>query len=149
MRLLFDAILAMRIVLFALAAPWLLRLPLRRLQACIEPSRPARSLHREQVSRVIRLTEVVCRLARPYLARPCQLRGLILYYFLRRAGVEVALVFGIGRMGGIYTGHCWLVKDREPYLEPVDPRNHFTPMVGFNDELAAQPPGSAGHGIGA
>jgi hypothetical protein len=51
---------------------------------------------------------------------------------LRRAGIDVALCFGIGsssgRRAGV-TGHCWLVMDGEPVLETADPREAFTELV--------------------
>jgi len=75
---------------------------------------------------------VYCRAARRFIDKPCQFRGLTLYYFLRRAGVDVSLVFGIGVIGSMYKGHCWLVKDEVPYLETVDPRQYFTAMYTFN-----------------
>jgi hypothetical protein len=127
-----DAILALRITIFAAAVPWLFRWPLRRLEGWVEPSRPSRESRMKEAERIIRLTGILCRVARPLLSRPCQVRGLTLYYFLRRAGVDVSLVFGIGRMVGGYEGHCWLVKDGEPYLEPADPRDHFAPIYAFN-----------------
>ena len=132
MRPLSDAILALRITIFAAAVPWLFRWPLRRLEGWVEPSRPPRESGMKEADRIIRLTDILCRVARPLLSHPCQVRCLTLYYFLRRAGVDVSLVFGIGRMSGAYTGHCWLVKDGEPYLEAVDPRIHFTPMYSFH-----------------
>jgi hypothetical protein len=30
-----------------------------------------------------------------------------------------------------FTGHCWLVKDGEPFLEVQDPRPLFTEMHRF------------------
>lgn len=134
MRFLADSVLALRITIFAAAVPLLFRWPLRRLEGWVEPSRPSREPREEEAARIIRLTGILCRVARPLLSRPCQVRGLTLYYFLRREGVDVSLVFGIGRMAGGYEGHCWLVKDGEPYLERADPRGHFAPIYGFNCE---------------
>jgi hypothetical protein len=134
MRILSDTVLSLRIVLFTCAVPFLFRLPLRRLEGWVSPRTVQRPLDEEQAERVIRLTEGVCRATRRLNRRPCQVRGLTLYHFLRKAGVDVSLVFGIGKMGESYAGHCWLVKDGQPYLETVDPRLFFTPLyaVGGN-----------------
>lgn len=65
------------------------------------------------------------------LVRPgCLTRGITGYYLLRRAGLDVALCFGIGpRHSAGVTGHCWIVLDGEPVLEAVDPRPAFTELV--------------------
>ena len=65
------------------------------------------------------------------LVRPgCITRGITGYYLLRRAGLDVALCFGMGSVSDAnVTGHCWLVLDGEPVLEPVDPRRTYTEVV--------------------
>jgi hypothetical protein len=143
MQFLADSILALRITIFAALIPWLFRWPLRRLEGWVEPSRPLRESRMKEADRIIRLTGILCRVARPLLPHPCQVRGLTLYYFLRRAGVDVSLVFGIGRMVGGYEGHCWLVKDGEPYLEHADPRDHFAPIYAFNCKQATDLQGAS------
>jgi len=100
--------LALRIAIFAALVPWRFRRPLRQLEAQlesrIEPSRMAQQPN----------------------------AGVTLYYFLRRVGVDVSLVFGVAPEATGAVGHCWLVKDGEPYLESVDPREHFISMYSFN-----------------
>ncbi len=129
-----EAILFPRIALFAAVVPWLVRFPVRRLEAWVEPSCAPLSADTVQAERIIRLTQFICRFARPLIENPCQVRGLTLYYFLRRAGVDVSLVFGIGLVDTAYAGHCWLVKDGEPFLETRDPRQYFTGMYTFNSD---------------
>jgi hypothetical protein len=59
--------------------------------------------------------------------------GITLYYFLKRAGADVDLCFGLGAVDGGdgFDGHCWLVLAGEPYLEPRDPRPLYTEMYRF------------------
>jgi hypothetical protein len=140
MSFLGEIILSLRIAIFAAAVPSLIRLPLRRLEVWLNPSCPPLLADSVQAERIIRLTRFVCRLARPLTDHPCQVRGLTLYYFLRRAGVDVSLVFGLGLVGSAYAGHCWLVKDGVPFLESRDPRNYFTAMYTFNPQYAGSPP---------
>jgi hypothetical protein len=52
----------------------------------------------------------------------CLTRGLTLCYFLRRAGLDVSLAFGMGRIGGQLGGHCWLTLGGAPFLEEPDPK---------------------------
>jgi hypothetical protein len=60
----------------------------------------------------------------------CTVRGLTLYYFLRRAGVAVNLCYGVALVQGRLVGHCWLERAGEPFLER--PRQlRFTPAYTF------------------
>ena len=133
--------LALRIAGFAALVPWLVRRPLRQLEAQLEgwigPSREPQEPKAHEAERIIRLTGWFCRAVRPLLSHPCQVRGLTLYYFLRRVGVDVSLVFGISPRSSEAIGHCWLVKDGKPYLESVDPREHFISMYAFNARRAS------------
>jgi hypothetical protein len=47
---------------------------------------------------------------------------------LRRAGLPVDLVFGLGAPAGVADGHCWLELHGRPYLEREDPRSVFPEM---------------------
>jgi hypothetical protein len=126
-----DAVLLVRIALFAAIVPLLARLPIRRLEALVEPSRPRREVDPLRSERTIRLTNLVCRFGRPMIVSLCMTRGLTLYYFLRRAGIDVSLVFGVGTVHQDFAGHCWLTRRGEPYLEKTDPRLFFTPVYSF------------------
>jgi hypothetical protein len=55
----------------------------------------------------------------------CLHRGAVRYHLLRRAGVNVQLVFGAGQVESAPAAHCWLLLDGEPFLETVDPRPVF------------------------
>jgi hypothetical protein len=112
----------------------LARLDLQRLQRCLEPSqRSSRSPsgHPEQAVEVLgRRVGQVIRWGRPLVRPGCLTRGITGYYLLRRAGLDVALCFGIApARGADVTGHCWLVLDGEPLLEAVDPRSAFTELL--------------------
>lgn len=137
MRPLSDLGLSIRIALFSAFVPLLFRLPIRRLEAWTSPA--LRPLHPDpvQIDKVIRRTSLACRALRPFLSHPCQVRGLTLYYFLSRAGLDLSLVFGVGLTGKRSEGHCWLVKDGKPYLETVEPLEHFLPMYTFNAPVSA------------
>jgi hypothetical protein len=118
----------------AVAARWLARLDLHRLQRWLEPSarssRPP-SVDASQVVEVLgRRVDQVIRWGQPLVRPGCLTRGITGYYFLRRAGLDVALCFGIGPVRDpVAAGHCWLVLDGEPVLEAADPRLAFTEVV--------------------
>jgi Transglutaminase-like superfamily len=123
---------AVRVLLFAvIAVPLLLRLvKLPRLGAWLEPQAPhtpAPPMLSDQaaVESLARRIAALLAAGRPFVRSGCLTRGLTLYYFLRRAGADVCLLFGMGKMGEEIAGHCWLVFAGEPLLEKEDPRPLF------------------------
>lgn len=127
-----DLFLLVRITAFTAIVPLLMRLPIRKLEALLEPACPDREIDLARAERIIRHTDFVCQKGRRLIARLCLTRGLTLFYFLRRTGVNATLVFGAGDVRGDFAGHCWLVRNGEPYLEKVDPKILFTPIYCFN-----------------
>jgi hypothetical protein len=120
-----------------MAVPALLRLKLSRLERVLEPRRSLSSPDEHTVQRTIELVESVLRLGRPLLWSSCLTRGVTLLYFLRRAGVDVRLCFGIGHPDGKeIAGHCWLELDRRPFLERCDPRPIFVETYRIPSTLA-------------
>jgi hypothetical protein len=63
--------------------------------------------------------------ARPLVRPGCLTRGLTHYFFLRRAGLEVELVYGVDPSVDPAEAHCWLVRDGAPYLEATNPAERF------------------------
>lgn len=117
-----------RVLLFAaIAAPLLLRLvKLTRLRDWLEPSSPpprlADAADAAGIEALVRRLDALLAAGRPLVRSGCLTRGLTLYRFLRLAGADVSLHFGMGKMNGELTGHCWLVFGGEPLAEPRDPR---------------------------
>jgi transglutaminase superfamily protein len=143
-----DTVLFLHSFGFALAAPALMHIPLPRLDALLEfgatlGPRPA-SADPDAISATV--LEML-RAGWPVIRRGCLTRGLTLYYVLRRAGVDVALEFGMGTVsrGDGFDGHCWLVLEGKPYLEPRDPHCEYATMYTFGSKAAA-PARSAGGG---
>jgi hypothetical protein len=132
-----DMFLFIRITLFAAAVPLLTRIPLRRLELLLEPDNPGLMLSTEKIERILRHTDYICRVGRRLISSLCLTRGITLFYFMRRAGMDVALVFGAGEMNGAFAGHCWLARNGEPFLEKTDPRAFFTPMYSFNRSVTS------------
>jgi Transglutaminase-like superfamily len=126
MRFISKVVLFLRIFAFAAAVPYLLRLKLSRVASAIEHGRAPSAVHDEDsVRRITAYVEIAIRRGRPLVRPGCLTRGLTRYYFLRRSGVDVALCFGMGRLAKEFIGHCWLVKDGEPFLEAEDPRPRY------------------------
>ena len=120
-----DSLLRLRVRLFAAAVPMLLRLPLPVLGRLLEPAWPVAAPDPERVRRTRAAVDAVLGARAARAPTTCLTRGLTRYYFLRRAGMDVTLHFGMGEVDGVFAGHCWLTADGEPLLEPRDPRPVF------------------------
>jgi hypothetical protein len=108
------------IALFASCARLIARLPPTRLERALEPRR-----RRGDADAVAARVERVLSRTEPVLRHTCLTRGLTRYYFLRRAGADVQLVFGLGEIDGRHEGHCWIRRDGEIYREATDPDERF------------------------
>ena len=130
MRSIANGFLFLRIFAFAAAVPYLLRLKLSRVAGVLEPGKDPSAVDENRVRKITAYVETAIRRGKPLVRPGCLTRGLTRYYFLRRSGMDVALCFGMGRMDNEFIGHCWLVKDGEPYLEPQDqdPRTRYAEM---------------------
>jgi hypothetical protein len=105
--------------------PVLMRLPLNRVRAVIEPGGALPASDSSAQRQIIEGVNLALDLLHPLLRPTCLTRGVTRYYFLRRAGLNVSLAFGI-RPTTEAVGHCWLMLDGQPFLETRDPRTDFT-----------------------
>ena len=138
-RALADRLLVARVFAVAAAVPFLVRLGPSRLAWLMERVPVARVPDPAAADRVRDALDRVIRSGRPFVRPGCLTRGLTLYLFLRRAGIDVALSFGIGRPDARFAGHCWLVRDGEPFLERRDPRGVFAEMYSIPRRTGAVP----------
>ncbi|MDX1428985.1 MAG: lasso peptide biosynthesis B2 protein [Rhodothermales bacterium] len=95
------------------------RVSVARLVASFD-SAPAEQRDRIDIGRINWLTRGVLR--RLFSGRYCMKRSLILFHFLRKAGREARIVFGVTKEEGKLEGHAWVTVNGEPYAEegPVD-----------------------------
>lgn len=122
---------ATRVLLFAAAAPLLLRfVGIDRLQRWLEPSTPPRIPRpgRKAAEDLVRRIDGLLRVGWPVVRRGCLVRGLTVYRFLREAGFNVNLCFGMGRPDGVddFTGHCWVELEGKALAEKREPRPIYT-----------------------
>jgi hypothetical protein len=117
-----DLPLILRILAYAVAVPALTRTNLTSWERFAGGGRVARpGVESGAEQKTIDYVDAVLVAFRPMVHPGCLVRGLTLYHFLRKAGVDVSLRFGVGQVDGSFKGHCWLVKDGTPYLEPERP----------------------------
>jgi hypothetical protein len=136
-----DAVLLLRILAFATVVPLLLRLKLSRLQPLLEPKTPRLTPEPARVQRIVSLVDAALQIGKPLVRSGCLTRGVTLYYFLSRSGLEVTLCFGMGTLGEKFVGHCWLSRGGEPFLEATDPRPRFTEVYRFSKQRVPVRPG--------
>jgi hypothetical protein len=116
-------------VALVLATPLLARLaPARLSRVLARAAGPARRPHRSAEAASARVERAIA-LASRLRRQTCLTRGLSRYIVLRRAGLPVELVFGLGASAGAHAGHCWLELDGAPYLEETDPRRLFPEIL--------------------
>ena len=125
---------SLRVACFAAAVPVLMRLKLPVLHRLLE-RRIATAVRAESDSHgpgeILRCVESALAVGRPLVRPGCLTRGLTLYYFLRRAGVDVTLRFGARCRNGELmqaAGHCWLEQRGEPFLESGNPYRYCVPI---------------------
>jgi hypothetical protein len=117
---------AWRVLAFALLVPLLLRVKLPRLGRWLEPPPPLPPPpDPHEIAALVARIDRLLAAGRPLVRRGCLTRGLTLYRFLRRAGADVALCFGVGKADGDLTGHCWIEHDGAPLAERRDPRDLY------------------------
>ncbi len=104
----------------ALAAPLLLRLRPARLAQVLEPRRAIHGGDPHGLTETARVTDAALHRGRPFVRTGCLTRGVTRYWMMRRAGADVALCFGVGRVDGSVEAHCWLEMDGQPFMEPPD-----------------------------
>ena len=119
-----EALLALRVFAVALAVPLITRLSLPRQASILEPRR-APEPDPEQEAWLVENVDRILGAGRPLVRPGCLTRGLTHYYFLRRAGADVELRYGLATPIGDTDGHCWLVREGEPILERADPRELY------------------------
>ena len=126
-----EVLLLARVSAFAALVPAVMRLPLPRAAALLAraPRRSAARPSPSQIERLDRIVTLAPRVARPFVRTGCLTRGVTLFWFLRRAGLDVELRFGLDPREHPGTeGHCWLSLDGEPFLERRDPRPRFAEL---------------------
>ena len=95
LRLFSNAALFLRVLAFAAAVPYLLRLKLSTVARVIESEKNPSVLSEGRVGKIVAYVERAIRHGRPLVRPGCLTRGVTRYYFLRRAGMDVARVAAV------------------------------------------------------
>lgn len=85
---------------------------LRRLMETWAPVRSKRKtfLERERLQRAQQIARIISIAAvHGFYAATCLRRSLLLWWFLRREGIESKVCFGIRKLNGILEAHAWVV----------------------------------------
>ncbi len=124
----------LRVAGFSATVPLLMRLRLPALDRLLErriSSAAAAGGDRHAPEDIVRCVETALAVGAPLIRPRCLTRGLTLYYFLRRAGLDVVLCFGArwrDERKEQLAGHCWLEKDGQPFLEGENLERYADPI---------------------
>lgn len=123
-----DFWLFIRIAGLTLIMPLLLRwLRLPTLLKILTPSEGVSQKKKEQIEKIVLFTGFILG-SRIVGKKTCLKRSLVLYHFLRRAGVDVEIDLGIAKNDTELIGHSWLTYNGLPYLESEVVIKNYQPM---------------------
>ena len=126
-----DLALLVQIGVFASLVPLLMRLKLARVERLLRVRHPPQLRSSQSLETIVQHLQFARRIGSPLVRSSCLTRGVTLYYFLRRAGIDVTLAFGVRGVGAEFTGHCWLERGGIPILEHEDPRTLYVPTLSI------------------
>jgi hypothetical protein len=139
LRFISKAVLFLRVFALAVVVPYLLRLKISTVARVLEPNTDPSAVPEDQVRRIAAYVEIAIQRGKPFVRPGCLTRGLTRYYFLRRAGMDITLCFGMGRHDTEVIGHCWLLSNGEPFLEAEDPRPLYVEMYRISRDGGSAP----------
>jgi hypothetical protein len=150
MRTVSKAFLFLRVFMFAAAVPYIMRLKLARVATILERGSELRSCDPDRIRQIAAYIDTSIQRGKPLVRTGCLTLGLTRYYFFRRAGMDVSLHFGMGRIGKEkeFVGHCWLEKESAPYLEREDPRPLYIEMYSISPAHSRNPIRTGAIGLG-
>jgi hypothetical protein len=119
-----HAVLFVRMLLFSLMLPLMLRTRLDNLLPRLEPAQ-SRQANAQEIARVVRYAGYALAGVFPLSTNSCLNRALMLYYFLGREGIALAFRIGVSHDEASFHSHAWLELDGEPYLEAENPRDRL------------------------
>ena len=110
----------MHVAVLALLIPDLSkRLPLAKLLQLFTPRRVSHWYAQLTQDEIVSTINRHLHAARRMRGRPCLRRGLLLFYFLRSAGIPAILYFGVYRTSGPREqAHCWIVVNGKCVADP-------------------------------
>ncbi|MFC1996046.1 lasso peptide biosynthesis B2 protein [Chloroflexota bacterium] len=121
----------LRIFFFILSTPLLLQLKLPQLKKLLALPKRHIDVDDARIEYILTSVDTILQIGWPVIRTRCYPRGLALYYYLNKAGLNVSLHFGAEKIREDLAGHCWLVQDGEPFSEPEDPRLSYKEVYSF------------------
>ena len=127
-----DLLLLLHIAALAFLLPVLLRwVKLPTLLKVLKPWNRVAPVGREQVDKIVRFTNFI--VGKGFAGkRACLKRSLLLYHFLKRAGVNVEMNFGIRKEKELI-GHSWLTYQGRLYLDDEKSTRDFEIIYGSGE----------------
>ena len=96
-------------------------LPLPRAFALLSPRRGSRARDQRKVDSIVNALDTLLTARIPLIHPQCWRRAVVLQRFLRHAGIDTVIVFGV-RTDGTRTveAHAWVERAGQPFAEAAD-----------------------------
>lgn len=92
-------------------------------------------INKNKIDRIVRYTKIIFGFkCWQFVHNISLVRSMVLFYFLRRAGLNVSINFGIKKEYDIIRGHCWLTLDDNLYLEKEKLCKEFKQIYRFPEK---------------
>ena len=86
----------------------------------------------EALLRLTTRTDALLLLGQPLIRSECLSRTCLLYYQMKKVGVDVDMRFGVADSGVDLRYHCWLLVSGEPKYENLDPTTDYKPLYDLS-----------------
>ena len=111
----FFSLLALKILLETVKLPRLLRL--------LEPKKRV-EVNNTKIEHITKFSNfILYNIFRS--SKPCMLRSLMLFRYLRLRGMDIKISFGVKDGGNVLKGHAWLIHKETYFLEHDDPSREY------------------------
>ena len=128
----------LKMSIFAALMPLLLKCySLERVLGMITPNIKGRQgvTSPASVESIVRLGVLLLKRNRLFLKNSCLNRSLLLYYFLRKDGIEVQIHFGVKKLQGYLTGHSWLTQNGNLLIDKKRHVEDFTTIISYPESV--------------
>lgn len=127
-----DVLLTARVFGWAVVLPILKHIvPVRSLARAMRLPAMVSQRDSDRERRIITFTRWATRLVRWTSGGNCLERGLIAFRYLSQAGASPTLVVAVGRPGGSFAGHAWVVVDGSAVGERESALAAYAPVFVF------------------
>ncbi len=103
---------------------------IRHIMSWVKGFRSGRKISREKLDALLVFVDFILHNIK-VVKNTCLNRSITLFHFLNRMGEPVVIHFGVKKKDNALTGHGWLTRNGEVFLEKNDISYSFKPIISF------------------